>query len=86
MSRKPNGGRYNRYVTIAFDRDEIPASILKFKPQIYSDGNMFLVQKGPNVFEGTVGSGKTPQKAMQDFERQYQKLKKKKQLPAWFRK
>jgi hypothetical protein len=83
MSMQPEGGRYSIGVVIEFDIDEVPDSVKKLRPVIYSDANMFLCQLGTNLFEGITGHGRTPQEAMANFDEAFQNWLAEGKIPDW---
>lgn len=42
-----------------------------YRPTLTQDGDKFIALLGPNLQEGVVGVGETPQKAMLDFDRAF---------------
>lgn len=48
--------------------DELRRPSTMYRPTLTQDGDMFIALLGPNLQEGVVGVGETPQKAMQAFD------------------
>ena len=83
MSMQQGGGRYSIEVVISFDIDEVPDTVKKLNPLIYSDKDMFLCQLGANLFEGITGHGTTPQEAMANFDAEFQRWRLEGKIPEW---
>ena len=83
MSVQPGGGRYSIGVVIEFDIDEVPDSVKRLRPVIYSDADMFLCQLGSNLFEGITGHGRTPQEAMAQFDATFNNWLAEGKIPDW---
>jgi len=47
---------------------------LKYKPVLSRDGNMWCAMYGENPMEGVCGFGETPEKAMEEFDKEWEKV------------
>jgi len=62
-------------ITITFQVDEIPESVIKLKPNIWTDGpESYCCSKG-HFLHGITGCGESPLKAMIAFDEEYQRKK-----------
>lgn len=50
---------------------EMRTPFMKLRPALYPDGNMWCALYGKNLQEGVAGFGATPQKAAEDFDRNW---------------
>ncbi len=54
---------------------DIPASVKELKPQIYKEGESWFASSDSDMSTNISGQGDTPEKAMQNFDDNYSKLK-----------
>ncbi len=60
---------------IDYDAPDIPASVKELRPEVYKDGSVWHVLSGEDIANGILGSGSTPEKAMEDFDEKYARSK-----------
>lgn len=52
---------------------ELQRPCVILKPKLFIDGNMWCALYGENLQEGLAGFGKSPSKALEDFDKNYYK-------------
>lgn len=62
---------YNNYIS-GLDYTMARPSIV-YKPKLFIDGNQWCALLGDNLQEGVAGFGKSPEKAMSDFDKNFAK-------------
>jgi hypothetical protein len=60
---------------IDYDSFTIPDSVKELRPKMYKEGDDWCVSSGEDIASGIFGYGKTPQKAIEDFDANYAKIK-----------
>lgn len=62
-------------IDIDINGNNIPPSVKDLQPLIFKDGDSVCVMQGESPMDGIFGCGKTPEEAMADFQRNYEKEK-----------
>jgi hypothetical protein len=62
-------------IFLAEENDRLPASFKHMKPRVYKEGDTYYCLTGENPTEGILGSGATPELAIEDWDRALQKKK-----------
>ena len=62
-------------VDVDFSEKQIPETAKSLRPLVFKDGDSYCVVLGPDPQEGVFGCGKTPLKALKDWDINLQKRK-----------